>query len=75
VQMRMTNSLLCRLLQRSDEREKRPTQADLSLTMAATGAPAAEIARVLGTTANTVKVALSRDKRRQRENFGEGKDG
>jgi DNA-binding NarL/FixJ family response regulator len=65
VQMRMANALLCRLLQRQDQESKCPTQTDLALMLAATGAPASEIARVLGTTANTIKVAVSRDKRRR----------
>lgn len=72
VQTRMTNALLAVLLQKSEEM----TQSELIVTLSSTGAPPSEIAAVLGTTVNTVNVALSRSRKRQRERAkGGGSEG
>jgi DNA-binding NarL/FixJ family response regulator len=42
------------------------TQADIIVALASTGAPAKEIARLLGTTVGTVQVAVSRQKKRRK---------
>lgn len=62
VQLRIGNVLLTELLAHHADRN----QADFIVLMGRTGAPPAEIARLLGTTRNTVQVALSRHKKRQR---------
>ena len=55
VQLRMANALLAMTLQRQHEL----TQREIIGVLAGTNAPAAEIAAVLGTTVNTVRVTLS----------------
>ena len=71
VQMRITNALLVRLLEKDHE----VTQSQIAVEMSATGASAQEIARILGTTANTIQVALSRGRRRRRDRADVSKDG
>lgn len=56
VQLRMTNTLLAAMLQRQEGLSQR----DLIEILATSGASSDEIATVLGTTANTVRVTLSR---------------
>ena len=60
VQLRAANAMLARLL--SVEAEMK--QGDLVLMLARAGAPAAEIAAILGTTLNTVQVTLSRNRKK-----------
>ena len=62
VQLRIGNVLLTELL--ADQADRK--QADLIVLMGRTGAPPAEIARLLGTTRNTVQVTLSRHRKKQR---------
>lgn len=62
VQLRLGNVLLIELLAHQADRK----QADLITLMGRTGAPPAEIARLLGTTRNTVQVGLSRYRKKQR---------
>lgn len=62
VQLRMTNSLLVMNLQQDGGF----TQKDLILMLARTDAPSGEIAKILGTTPNTVQVAISKDKASRR---------
>jgi DNA-directed RNA polymerase specialized sigma24 family protein len=60
VQLRAANVLLARLV--SVKTESR--QGDLVLALARAGVPSAEIASILGTTANTVQVTLSRNRKK-----------
>lgn len=60
VQLRATNALLAKLLSVNAEL----TQGDLILVLARAGISPAEIADILGTTSNTVNVALSRSRKK-----------
>jgi DNA-binding CsgD family transcriptional regulator len=61
VQLRATNTLLAKLL----SVHANLTQGDLILVLARAGTPPAEIAEILGTSANTVNVTLSRTRKRE----------
>jgi len=61
LQLRFTNALLATWLQRNLQM----SQADVIDVLAQTGASHPEIAKVLGTTPNTVKVALARRRKRR----------
>jgi DNA-directed RNA polymerase specialized sigma24 family protein len=63
VQLRGTNVLLARLLTAQAEVK----QGDLILLLAQARLPSAEIAKILGTTTNTVQVTLSRNRKKNRQ--------
>jgi len=60
VQLRAANAMLARLL----SSQAALKQGDLVLLLARAGVPSVEIAKMLGTTANTVQVTLSRNRKR-----------
>lgn len=60
VQLRAGNALLARLVSIQGEVK----QGELILVLARAGVPAVEIAAILGTTSNTVQVALSRNRKK-----------
>jgi DNA-directed RNA polymerase specialized sigma24 family protein len=60
VQLRATNALLARFLSFQAELK----QGDVVLLLARAGVPSVEIAKILGTTPNTVQVTLSRSRRK-----------
>ena len=61
VQLRMANAMLAASLLRQQD----CTQRDIISLLATTGARSAEIAAVVGTTVNTVRVTLSRGRHRK----------
>jgi DNA-binding CsgD family transcriptional regulator len=60
IQLRAANAMLARLITLHAELK----QGDLVLLLSRAGVPSAEIARLLGTTANTVQVTLSRNRKK-----------
>ncbi len=60
IQLRAVNAQLAKLL----SSQAAMKQGDLVLLLARAGVPSPEIARMLGTTANTVQVTLSRNRKR-----------
>lgn len=67
VQMRMTNAILAAMLQRQHDL----SQKDVIALLADARTPAVEIAAALGTSVNTVRVSLSKSRKRT----ANGKDG
>ena len=63
VQLRAANAMLARLL----SSQAALKQADLILFLGRAGVPSPEIAKILGTTANTVQVTLSRHRKSNTE--------
>ena len=65
VQLRIANAMLATQLQKTHEM----TQSQLAGLMVSAGAPAPEIAAILGTTVNTVQVTLSRIRKQRRAKY------
>jgi len=61
LQLRATNSMLAALMTRDSDVKQR----DVVLMLKDTGLPAAEIAKIVGTSTNTVQVTISQDKARK----------
>lgn len=59
VQMRITNAILAAMLQREHDL----TQKEVITLLADAGTPPAEIAAALGTSVNTVRVSLSKNRK------------